>query len=142
MIVDYDDSSSDGSESQDSELERQTKSSSMAVSGDNNNPEKSKSLKLEALAKQKMLKKRNPLHKSETNFLDAGFSSTGSNQDATLLEFGSTFNKNKKIKTDFDRKCISQIDRTERVNSGFQMVPNNFIPSQLATKRSNVPVEL
>jgi hypothetical protein len=34
MIVDYDDSSSDGSESQNSDLENKTKSSSMAVSGE------------------------------------------------------------------------------------------------------------
>lgn len=73
MIVDYDDSSSDGSESQNSDLERKTKSSSMAVSGEDNDSAKRRKLKMQALAKRKMLSKRNPKSLKESDFRDIGF---------------------------------------------------------------------
>ena len=108
MIVDYDDSSTDGSESQDSELEKKTKSSSMAVSGEENNSKKRNNQKMEAIAKQKMLSKRPPCHKSESEYLEMGFGPTTTSLNNSLPRTHQYSGKTKKIKTNLYSKMCEE----------------------------------
>ena len=144
MIVDYDDSSSDEGESKASENDNGSRNSSTAVSGETGNSLQRKKFSYQPNIEPKILAKRCPSLQHERDALETGFSHKlkyhNDVEDAQIAE------KAQKQKRTFLGAGFPGHQSRELAKHQKASYTSNhsvgFIPSQIATRRANLPVEL